>query len=84
MLWGTSVVGDSPQFSTLVAQHAPAEYRATALTIVTSIGFFITIPSLYLTQWLFDWTGHPALMVLALGGMFGLWAMRERIWIPGS
>ncbi|MBU1821154.1 MAG: MFS transporter [Bacteroidetes bacterium] len=77
VLWGISVVGDSPQFSTLVAQHAPAEYRATALTIVTSIGFFITIPSLYLTQWLFDLVGYSALVVLAIGGIFGLRAMRR-------
>jgi MFS family permease len=76
LLWGISVAGDSPQFSTLVAQHAPAEYRATALTIVTSIGFFITIPSLYLTQWLFEFLGYPALAILALGGVFGLRAMR--------
>lgn len=77
LVWGVSVVGDSPQFSTLVAQHAPADYRATALTIVTSIGFFITIPSLYLTQWLLGLVGYPALMWLALGGVFGLWAMRK-------
>lgn len=78
LLWGGTVAGDSPQFSTLVAQHAPAEYRATALTIVTSIGFFITIPSLYLTQWLVGIFGVPALIVLALGGVWGLWAMGRR------
>ncbi len=77
MVWGVSVVGDSPQFSTLVAQPAPGDYRATALTIVTSIGFFITIPSLYLTQWLLGLVGYPALMLLALGGVFGLSAMRK-------
>ncbi|WP_247237116.1 nitrate/nitrite transporter [Telluribacter sp. SYSU D00476] len=78
LVWGISAAGDSPQFSTLVAQHAPADYRATALTIVTSIGFFITIPSLYLTQWLFGQFGHQALVVLVLGGIFGLRAMRNR------
>ena len=78
LLWGTSATADSPQFSTLVAQHAPAEYRATALTLVTSVGFFITIPSLYLTQWLYERVGYPALMVLGLGAVFGLRAMRQR------
>ena len=77
VLWGISVVGDSPQFSTLVAQNAPADFKATALTIVTSIGFFITIPSLYLTQWLYQQFDYPALMILALGGVVGLWAMRR-------
>ncbi len=78
LIWGISVVGDSPQFSTLVAQNAPADFKATALTIVTSIGFFITIPSLYLTQWLFEQFDYPALVVLALGGVVGLGAMRVR------
>lgn len=78
IIWGISVVGDSPQFSALVAQNAPADYRATALTIVTSIGFFITIPSLYLTQWLYALVGYPSLLLLALGGFFGLWAMKYK------
>lgn len=77
LIWGISVAGDSPQFSTLVAQHAPTDYRATALTIVTSIGFFITIPSLYLTQLLFYYADYQALTLLAFGGVFGLWAMRK-------
>ncbi len=76
-IWGVSVVGDSPQFSTLVSQNAPSNYRATALTLVTSIGFFITIPSLYLTQWLFNAYGHIALAVLGLGGIVGLAASRR-------
>jgi MFS family permease len=75
LVWGISVVADSPQFSTLVSLNAPAHYRATALTLVTSIGFFITIPSLYLIQWLFGLYGHYALIVLGLGGVVGLRAM---------
>lgn len=78
IVWGISVAGDSPQFSTLVSLNAPANYRATAMTLVTSIGFFITIPSLYLTQWLFNAYGHSALLVLALGGIVGLTASRRR------
>ncbi|WP_428653396.1 MFS transporter [Runella sp.] len=77
LVWGISVVGDSPQFSTLVSQSAPANYRATALTLVTSIGFFITIPSLYLTQWLFNLYGYKALLILALGGIVGLMTSRR-------
>jgi MFS family permease len=77
LVWGISVVADSPQFSTLVSLNAPAHYRATALTLVTSIGFFITIPSLYLIQWLFGLYSYFALIVLGLGGVFGLRAMRS-------
>ncbi len=76
LVWGFAVVGDSPQFSTLVAQTAPKEFTGSALTIVNSIGFFITIFSIELlnmqqqnTQYLF-WYLLP-------GPLFGLWAMRN-------
>ncbi len=50
--WGVMVVADSPLFSTLVAQNAPAEIRGTALTLVNSVGFAITIISIQLLTWL--------------------------------
>ncbi len=75
LLWGFVVVGDSPQFSTLVALTAPKEFTGSALTIVNSIGFFITIFSIELLnqmqeapQYLFWW--------LLPGPVLGLWAMR--------
>jgi len=42
LVWGMMVVADSPQFSALISQNALPEYRATAITVVNSIGFFIT------------------------------------------
>lgn len=51
-VWGFAVVGDSPQFSTLVAQNAPPEYRGSALTIVNCLGFAITIGSIQLLNYL--------------------------------
>jgi hypothetical protein len=71
-----AVVVDSPQFSTLVAQSAPAQARGTALTIVNCLGFFITIVSLQVFH-----AGAPYLpprfeyQLLALGPLLGLWAM---------
>jgi len=48
LFWGAVVVADSPMFSTLVAQNAPAAFKGTALTIATCVGFAITILSIQL------------------------------------
>ena len=77
LIWGVTVVGDSPQFSALNALNAPRALVGSALTIVNCIGFSITIVSLLLltfaahfvdTRWLF--------VMLALGPVAGFIAMR--------
>jgi MFS family permease len=78
LLWGITVVGDSPQFSTLVAQTAPRQYTGTALTITNCIGFAITIVSLQLGGKLLHLFGVPdTLLFLAIGPLFGLLALRN-------
>ncbi len=52
LIWGILVTADSPQFSALVAQSVQAEYRGTALTLVNSIGFGLTIVSIQFSQYL--------------------------------
>lgn len=79
LFWGMVVIADSPLFSTLVAQNAPIEIKGTALTIVNSIGFAITIVSLQaipLLQKLI--TNEYLFMVLALGPLFGLLALYHK------
>ena len=73
LIWGMVVIADSPLFSTLVAHNAIAERKGTALTIVTSIGFAITIVSIEAMGWLQERTDSPmAYLLLALGPLFGL------------
>jgi len=72
LIWGFSVVADSPQFSTLVAQSAPAENKGTALTIVTSIGFAITIVSIQLLKAVYDGLKQNSLVLLLAGPIIGL------------
>jgi len=71
LCWGFFVVADSPMFSSLVAANAPAHLRGSILTMVNSIGFFITILSIQLIgvfiqsiPFEFVW------LVLALGPIF--------------
>lgn len=75
LFWGVVVVADSPMFSSLGAQNAPAEARGTALTIVNCLGFAITVVSLQLMSWLTARLQVPYLfLVLALGPALGLLA----------
>jgi MFS family permease len=73
ILWGMTVVADSPLFSTLVAHNAIGESKGTALTIVNCIGFSITIISVQLIN-LFLETMSPryVFMILAAGPLLGL------------
>ncbi|RNI27802.1 MFS transporter [Rufibacter immobilis] len=78
VVWGLAVVMDSPQFSTLVAQSAEGSVKGTALTIVNSIGFAITIVSIQFLQWVEAYAGaERRFLFLALGPLLGLWAMRR-------
>jgi MFS family permease len=71
LLWGTAVVADSPQFSSLVAQSAVPPYKGTALTIVTCLGFALTIASIQVMQLVFE-RSDKALWLLAIGPLAGL------------
>jgi len=81
LLWGFAVIGDSPQFSTLVARNAPPDSRGSALTIVNSIGFAITIISIQLLSFLLQrWPAEHIYWVLVFGpvlGLIGTWRLRR-------
>lgn len=72
-IWGFLVTADSPQFSTMVAQSVPAEYKGTAMTIVNSLGFTLTILSIQLGQLLLKWIQvDQMLALLSIGSFLGL------------
>ena len=77
LIWGFSVVGDSPQFSTLVAQTAPSEFRGSALTIVNGIGFAITIFSIELFNYTRSFSEPTFLFwLLLIGPIIGIWSIK--------
>ncbi len=71
-LWSMAVIADSPQFSTLVARHASPSVRGSALTMVTCIGFSITIVSIQLLNGLADVMPTYLFWLLAPGPMLGV------------
>jgi len=73
LFWGMAVIADSPLFSTLVAQNAEAEIKGTALTIVNSIGFSITIVSIQVLNMMEGQLDvGNVYLILAIGPVLGL------------
>lgn len=80
VVWGITVSGDSPQFSTLTARNAPPQAVGSVLTLANSMGFSISIVSILVFVSLAETVALGALLPwLALGPALGLWALR-RLW----
>lgn len=78
IVWGIAVVGDSPQYSAIIALSAPKELVGSGLTIVNSIGFAITIVSLWFIYQVFEVVDfHYALIILSAGPAIGLNSMKK-------
>lgn len=79
LVWGLAVVADSPLFSTMVAQHAAPQIRGTALTIVNSIGFGITILSLQVATFLLTTVEiYWMFLFLAIGPAIGGYTLLKK------
>lgn len=77
LLWGVTVAGDSPQFSTLTAMNAPRDSVGSVLTLTNSIGFGISIASIQLFVALAQSVPLATLLPwLGLGPLLGLVALR--------
>jgi len=76
LIWGAAVVADSAQFSTCVIELADKRYVGTMLTFQTSTGFLLTLLTIHLIPEVANLTGWQwAMAPLAIGPVFGVWAM---------
>jgi len=77
LVWGFAIAPDSGQYSTAVSELADSEYMGTSLTLQTSMGFLLTLITIRLVPTLVDSIGWQwAFAILALGPVFGIWAMQ--------
>ncbi|HMN81636.1 MAG TPA: MFS transporter [Burkholderiaceae bacterium] len=83
LVWGVCVSSDSPQFSTLTAQNAPAASVGSVLTMVNCVGFSISIVSIQLMAELAQQRPVQSVIpLLAIGPALGLLAMRPLLRRP--
>ena len=73
VIWGITIVPDSPQYSVMITELSDQDYIGTALTVQTSVGFGITLLSIrllpsfvHMVSWTFGFT------FLALGPLIGI------------
>ena len=76
VVWGTAVVADSAQFSTMVTELADQAYVGTALTVQLAAGFLLTVATIWIIPFARDAFGWQwAFVVLAPGPALGVIAM---------
>jgi len=73
VIWGITVVPDSPQYSVMITELSDQDYVGTSLTIQTALGFGISLVSIqlmpffvYFVSWFYSF------MFLALGPLIGI------------
>jgi MFS family permease len=83
LLWGFAVVADSAQFSTAISELADPEHIGTALTVQTSLGFLLTMFTIWLIPQLVDAVGWEwAFATLVVGPIFGIGSMARLRRLP--
>ena len=76
LVWGFSVVADSSQYSTMVTETADDQFRGTALTLQTAVGFLLTLVTIRAVPAIAEAASWQwAFPILAVGPALGVLAM---------
>lgn len=76
MLWGSAIVADSAQFSSLVADNTPRESAGSLMALQTALGFALSAITVQALPGFAALAGWPAaLAALAIGPLLGAAAM---------
>ena len=76
LIWGSTVVADSAQFSAAITELADARYRGSAIALQTGLGFLLTAVTIRAVPFManeFGW--GPAFALLAIGPALGVVSM---------
>ncbi len=72
IVWGITIIPDSPQYSAMVSELSDSEYIGTSLALQTAIGFLLTILSIQIIPIFVTYVGwRYAFAILAIGPLFG-------------
>ncbi|MFW7357550.1 MAG: MFS transporter [Brucella sp.] len=77
VVWGMTVVGDSPLFSAAVTELSDRDFVGTALSLQMGLGFALTVFIIWLMPHVAAWIGgwQWSFALLAPGPFIGAWAM---------
>ncbi|NLS00033.1 MFS transporter [Rhizobium sp. P38BS-XIX] len=77
IVWGISIIGDSPLFSAAVTELCDRNFVGTALCLQMGLGYALTVLVIWLMPLIAAFTGswHWTFMFLAPGPLLGAWAM---------
>ncbi|HDZ18879.1 MAG TPA: MFS transporter [archaeon] len=76
ILWGLTIVPDSPQYSAMISELSDPAYIGTALAIQTSLGFALTNISIWLLPILVNLVGWQfGFIFLVIGPLYGIFSL---------
>lgn len=85
LVWGFSVVSDSPLFAVMVTEAADATTRGTALTLQLAVGFLVPLITIGMVPALADlWGWRYAFIILAVGPLVAVVALNRLAKISDS